>query len=349
MTSKKSTADVIFESAQNLSQKKVNFMSVFGYGPTQLDIIEDSATQYLKAANSYKLENNWSKAAIAYIKYAKQCELIEAYSNMPTMSDINKINAYIDAVNCYLKSNESTNTNKAIKLLNKAIEYYSSNGKFGKAGKYYKQLAEIYEGQNMILETINSLKEANKLFNIESTNSNCSNELREIQTKIATLSSKYHIENFNTNNTNHTDNSDKQIPNLQESAQLFEQIAKDLYKTKLGHYSAKTYLLNSLICQMANSDTVFVKNKINEYTELDYSFVQSKEYAFVTKLIETIEQNDTESFSATCQSYDNTINLNQWQISMLLHAKNSIDELGGHFDNELEKNDNDDIEEVDLC
>lgn len=335
--SNKSTADVIFESAQNLSQKKVNFMSVFGYGPTQLDIIEDSATQYLKAANSYKLENNWSKAAMAYIKYAKQCELIEAYSNMPTMSDINKINAYIDAVNCYLKSNDLTNTNKAIKLLNKVIEDYSSDGKFAKAGKYYKQLAEIYEGQNMILETINSLKEANKLFNIESTNSNYSNELKEIQTKIATLSSKYHVENFNIDN-----NIKKQIPNLQESAQLFEQIAKNLYKTKLGHYSAKTYLLKSLICHIANSDTVFAQNKINEYAELDYSFVQSKEYAFVTKLIETIEQNDTESFSATCQSYDNTINLDQWQISMLLHAKNNIDKLGGNFDNN-------DIEEVDLC
>lgn len=76
-------------------------------------------------------------------------------------------------------------------------------------------------------------------------------------------------------------------------------------------------MLNSLICHIANLDTVFAQNKINEYAELDYSFVQSKEYAFVTKLIEASEQNDTESFSATCQSYDNTINLDQWQITML--------------------------------
>lgn len=341
----KTTADVIFESAKNLSEKKTNFLSIFGYGPTQLDYIEDSATQFLKAANSYKLENNWSKAGLAYIKYANQCKLINELSNMPTMAHIDETNAYIDAANCYLKIDDSKFVDKAIKLLSKAIENYIEHANFDRAGKCYKQLSDIYIKHNMILEGINALTEANKLFNLNLNNILMHNET---QNELAKLSSTYFID------PNIDNNIKNQIPNLQSSALIFEEIGKNMSKTKLGHYSAKTYFLNALICQLANDDIVYAKNKLDEYINFEYSFAQSKECNFINNLINALEKNDIDDYQYHCQSHDKISPLSSWQVSMLLHIKNLvfISDLNETADSNAEKteeNPEENPEEIDLC
>jgi alpha-soluble NSF attachment protein len=83
---------------------------------------------------------------------------------------------------------------------------------------------------------------------------------------------------------------------LLKAAKIFEDIANENLSSRLGAFSAKGYFLQALLCHLALGDQVQVRNKLEEYKNLDYSFGSSREEDFITKLIEVIDRGTAFTF-----------------------------------------------------
>eukprot|EP00595_Chromulina_sp_UTEXLB2642_P002300 CAMPEP_0196765250 /NCGR_PEP_ID=MMETSP1095-20130614/7881_1 /TAXON_ID=96789 ORGANISM="Chromulina nebulosa, Strain UTEXLB2642" /NCGR_SAMPLE_ID=MMETSP1095 /ASSEMBLY_ACC=CAM_ASM_000446 /LENGTH=108 /DNA_ID=CAMNT_0042122979 /DNA_START=509 /DNA_END=835 /DNA_ORIENTATION=+ len=100
-------------------------------------------------------------------------------------------------------------------------------------------------------------------------------------------------------------------------------------ESRLGSYSAKGYLFQSLLCLLAAGDSVAVNQKLDAYKDIDYSFGSSRECGFIEKLVSAIEAMDSETFATACAEFDRISPLDPWKTSVLLKAKRHISTDGG--------------------
>lgn len=232
----------------NKTLSKTSILSVFGMGKSQK--YEDAADLFTKAGNAYKLANQWQSAGNAFLK-ASEC-----LRNSDSANDA--LNSLVEAGNCFKK----VSPEDAVRTFLDVIALYNDNGRFGMSAKYYKEIAEMCETDNNPNGAMENFQLAADMF----MNDNKKQNANQCLLKVATLASN-----------------DKQ---LGRAADIFENIGREAMESKLGQYSAKGYFFQSLLCHLASGDTVSVRNKLDAYKSVDYSFQSSRECGFIEKLLE---------------------------------------------------------------
>lgn len=81
------------------------------------------------------MAKNWSQAGKAF------CEAANLHSKAGSRHDA--ATNYVDASNCYKK----TDTTESVNCLLKAIEIYTDMGRFSMAAKHHQTIAELYESE----------------------------------------------------------------------------------------------------------------------------------------------------------------------------------------------------------
>lgn len=115
--------------------------------------LDDARDLYEKAANSYKLANNWEKAGEMYKKCA-ECE--RQTDGMPAQ--------YImDAVNCYKK----VNSVEFLQMAEEAIKMLAEEGRINQAARLRKEVAENYEQQYEFEAAAEEYQRAAQLYEME--------------------------------------------------------------------------------------------------------------------------------------------------------------------------------------
>ncbi|KAF5301127.1 hypothetical protein FQR65_LT08957 [Abscondita terminalis] len=118
---------LIAEAEKKLTGSKGFFSPLFG-GSAK---VEDAIECYQRAGNLFKMAKNWNRAGGAF------CEAATLHFRAGSRHDA-AIN-YVDAANCYKKSN----INEAVNCMLKAIEIYTNMGRFTLAAKHHQSIAEI--------------------------------------------------------------------------------------------------------------------------------------------------------------------------------------------------------------
>lgn len=231
------------------AQKALNRTTIFGFGKQQK--YEDAADFFTKAGNAFKLENQWQSAGDAFLQAADAW--MQAGENRT-----DAVNQIIEAGNCYKKINPV----EAIKAFQRAIEFYNENGRFGSSARYYKEIAEIYEADHNAAGAAAAYEHAAQMFERDNKKSNANT----CMLKVATFASEK--------------------GDLSRAGKIFEDIAKESLTSRLGAFSAKGYFLQALLCYLALGDQVQVRNKLEEYKNLDFSFGSAREADFINKLID---------------------------------------------------------------
>ncbi|KAG0556996.1 hypothetical protein M758_11G090800 [Ceratodon purpureus] len=250
---------------------------------------EDAADLFDKAGNAYKLAKAWDEAGNVYIKLAS-CHL-------KLDSKHEAAAAYVDAANAYKKKPSSQ---EAIQMLLLAIEMFEDIGRLSMAAKHYKDIADIYEKEEDYAKAMEFYDKAAELYsgeNVESTSNQC-------KLKVAQYAAQ-------------TEQYDKAI-------QIYEAVAKNSLNNNLLKYSVKGYLLNAGLCQICGKDTIAVQNAIENYQELDPTFVGTRECKFLQDLAAAIDEMDIVKFTDVVKEFDSMSRLDQWKTTLLLRAKTAL-------------------------
>jgi alpha-soluble NSF attachment protein len=225
-------------------------------------------------------------------------------------------------------SYKSVDPSVAIDKYQSAISLLCDAGRLMQAAKLSKQVAELFENdegtaeeadvdtQRRITLAIENYEQAAELYGTEQSKSQQSQCLA----KVAELCS-----------------AGLDPPELIRAAQLYDQLGRQCLETNLLKFNAKGYFLQSVLCHLANGDSIGASQAITRYENLDYTFSEAREGNFAAKLIESVENFDPEGFATVCFEFDRISKLDPWKTSMLVKVKRSIDgQDGGDDDDEVD-------------
>lgn len=265
---------------------------------------EEAAELFEKAANAYKVGSLFSEAGDAYQRAAKlhQTELKNTGEASKCLSN---------AGSCYKKSSSPQD---AVEAFRSAVSLLCDAGRLSQAAKLSREIGDIFEseigGENSdnVHLAIESYEQAAELFGMEEQKSQASQCL----VKIAELLSAA-----------------LDPPELHRASQIYDKLGTQCLDSSLLKYNAKGYYLQSIFCHLANGDAIASAQALQKFGNLDFTLVDSREGKFCARLIDCVENFDSDDFATACYEYDRISKLNPWQTSMLVKVKRSIEDEAG--------------------
>ncbi|KAL0291305.1 UNVERIFIED_CONTAM: Alpha-soluble NSF attachment protein [Sesamum angustifolium] len=249
------------------AEKKLSGWGLFG------SKYEDAADLFDKAANAYKLAKSWDQAGAVYVKLA-ECHL-------KLDSKHEAASAYANAAHCYKK----TNTKESITCLEQSVNMFLDIGRLNLAARYYKEIAELCEQEQNLVQAIAYYEKAAELFQSEEVTTSAN----QCKQKIAQFAA--------------------QLEQYQKAIEIYEEIAGHSLKNNLLKYGVKGHLLNAGICQLCKNDVVAISNALERYQELDPTFSGTREYKLLADLATAIDEEDVAKFTDAVKEYDSMTQL----------------------------------------
>jgi alpha-soluble NSF attachment protein len=272
------------------AQKKLKSSQGFFGGLLGGSSRQDEAVElYIRAANSFKMAKKWNAAGRAF------CEAADLHLKNGNKHDAGT--AYVDAGNCYKKSDAQ----EAINQLMKAIEIYTDMGRFTIAAKHHMTVAEIYESECVDIEkAIIHFEQAADYFKGEESNTSANRCLLNVARYAA------------------------QLEQYQKAVDIYEQVANSCIESPLLKYSAKEYYFRAALCHMC-IDLLNAQLAVKKYEEMYPTFSDSRECKLLKLLLDKLEENDVEGFTEAVKDYDSISRLDQWFTNILLRIKKQIE------------------------
>ncbi|KAF9593610.1 hypothetical protein IFM89_024261 [Coptis chinensis] len=270
------------EDFEKKAEKKINGWALFG------SKYEDASELYEKSANCFKLAKSWDKAAAVYIKLAN-CHL-------KLDSKHEAASAYVDAANAYKKISPK----EAITCLENAVNCFTEIGRLNMAARHAKEIGELYETEQDLLQAIAYLERAADLFSSEEVTTSAN----QCKQKVAQLAA--------------------QLEQYAKAVEIYEEIARHSLNNNLLKYSVKGYLLNAGLCQLCKGDAIAITNALEKYQDLDPTFSGTREYKFLADLAAAIDEENVTKFTDVVKEFDTMTRLDAWKTTLLLRAKEAL-------------------------
>lgn len=262
---------------------------------------EDAVELFEKAANAYKGAKQWTEAGDVFQRLS-QCHL-------KLESEHEAAQALVDAAAMYKK----VDVPQAMPCLEQAIALYQEAGKLGIAAKHYKDLGEMWEGEQDSAKALEAYEQAADLYDAESQTTTSNNCKLKVAT-IASLAEQY-----------------------EKSMDIFQQVALACVDSSTLKYSVKGYLLQAGICALCCQSATALRATLEHYESMDVTFVDSREHKLLEALIAAFEDSDAERYTAAIAEFDSMTRLDNWKTTLLLRAKKRMQAL------ELEEDEGDDL------
>eukprot|EP00979_Chaetoceros_neogracilis_P017599 scaffold10260_cov266-Chaetoceros_neogracile.AAC.12 len=296
--------DAFLSEAESILAKKTWFASAAEQK------YEDATELYQKAANAYKVGGFFTEAGNAYGTAAKIFQ-----NKLKNGMEASK--ALTESGHCYKK----TDPKKAIAAYRESISMLCDAGRLSQAARLSKDTGELFENddaEESAALAIESYQQAADLYDMEQQKSQASQCL----VKVAELSSAA-----------------LNPPEFLQAAELYEKLGKDCLDSNLLKYNAKGYFLQSILCHLANQDSVGAEKAVAMFNSLDFTFRESREGKFADSLVACVNDFDSEGFATACYEYDRISKLDPWKTTILLSVRKSVegggDELGDDDDFDL--------------
>ena len=189
-------------------------------------------------------------------------------------------------------------------------------GRLSQAARLSKETGELFENddeEDSAALAIESYQQAADLYDMEQQKSQASQCL----VKVAELSSAA-----------------LDPPEFLQAAQLYEKLGKDCLDSNLLKYNAKGYFLQSILCHLANQDSVGAEKAMSMFNSLDFTFRESREGKFADSLVTCVNGFDDEGFATACYEYDRISKLDPWKTTILLSVRKSVEGGGDGLDDD---------------
>ena len=117
-------------------------------------------------------------------------------------------------------------------------------------------------------------------------------------------------------------------PEYDEAIGIFEKIGESCLESNLLKFNAKGHFLKAGLLVLCKGDDVSMRQKLEKYMELDFTFGDSRECKFATDLTQAFEDFNLDDFTDHVYNYDNVSKLDAWKTSILLRIKDAIKQAG---------------------
>eukprot|EP01001_Neometanema_parovale_P008322 NODE_4602_length_1041_cov_52.269063_g4399_i0.p1 GENE.NODE_4602_length_1041_cov_52.269063_g4399_i0~~NODE_4602_length_1041_cov_52.269063_g4399_i0.p1 ORF type:complete len:301 (+),score=89.74 NODE_4602_length_1041_cov_52.269063_g4399_i0:56-904(+) len=250
---------------------------------------EDAREHFEQAATYYKAATEWEKAGNAYLK----CEELSV-----KLKSAPEAATYLaDAGNMFKK----VNLEKAAECMERVLIAFDKEARFGKSAKIALELAELYEKERQFEKCVDWYIKAADYYRGEgsiTTSNTCRVKVAQYQA----LAEKY-----------------------DEAIEIYESVASTCTEDNLLKANAKGYAFLALLCSLAQPDLEKTKAKFEEYQEKDSLFDPStREHAFVTAVIEALEEQDMDKFRETYDNWENISPFDDFKAKLLLRCKHRL-------------------------
>jgi len=258
---------------------------------------ENAADLYTQAANAFRMQKQTKEAGLAFERAA-------AIQTKNLNEPDDAANTLVEAFKVYRK----TDPQDAVRVLDVAVNHYTTRGNFRRAATHKQNLAEVYETE------LGDQKKAMESYDLaaswfESDNAEAlANKLYLKVADLAALEGDYY----------------KAIEN-------YEKVATSSVSNSLMKWSVKDYFLKSGICLLAVGDMVATTRALEKYRDMDGTFASTREHQLLIDLSEAVEAGDQEVFADKLFQYDQMSKLDKWKTTILLRVKNAIEEKGEDF------------------
>jgi len=189
------------------------------------------------------------------------------------------------------------------RVLQQAINYYTSTGNFRRAATHQQNLAELYELSFEPPDLKNALSAYETAASwFESDNAEAlANKLYLKVGEVAALEGDYPL-----------------------AVEKFERVAKSSIQSNLMKWSVKEYFLKAGICRLAVGDNIATRRALQQYKEMDNSFAAQRECMLLTDLVQCQEDGESDEFSRKLLFYDKLSSLDKWKTAILVRVKEGI-------------------------
>ncbi|KAI0361531.1 TPR-like protein [Trametes cingulata] len=274
------------------ADKKAN--SSTGWFSSASTKFEEAGDLYQQAANEFKIEKLFKEAGDAHAREAECREKCQEGNEAA--------NAWWNAAKAYKRVDPGL----AVQALGHTITHLTKAGRFRQAADREKEIGQIY------LQELNDLRKACDSFERAA-------EWYTQEDATATANACY------------KDAADlhAELEEYPQAIALYEQVANGSLSSALTKYSVKEYWLRASLCALAMGDTVTAKRNLGKYGSLDTTFPSTREAKFVNVLVDAMEAQDLETFTAAVFEFDQVTKLDNWKTSILLKIKRSIDQEPG--------------------
>jgi len=235
---------LVQEAEKKLNSSKTFLGGLFGGQSKQDEALEC----YGRAANLFKMAKKWVQAGNTFVTIAQHHAKLGNKHDAATN--------YVDAANCYKKSDPK----EAVNSLVKAVDIYTDMGRFTIAAKHHQTIAEIYESDIADLEkAMTHYEQAADYFKGEESTSSAN----KCMLKVAQYAA--------------------QLENYDRAIEIYEQVAASALESSLLKYSAKEYFFRSALCHLC-VDSLNAQHAVQRYEEQYPAFSDSREAKLVKVL-----------------------------------------------------------------
>ena len=198
------------------------------------------------------------------------------------------------------------NAGQAVEYYNRAVEMLASAGRISQAARMRKQIAEIYEADDMYALAAQNYMQAAEFFEMDNTDSTAN----ACKLKAA----DFFIEDSLTSET------------IVFSIKIYEEVGYKYLMHNLTKYSAKDCFFKAGLLYLANDDCVGCENAINNYTSRDPSFETSRENGLLLELLSATRAQNTNDFETSIYNFNRITPLDRWKTKVLLKAKSYLNQ-----------------------
>jgi len=253
---------------------------------------EDAGDLYENAANAFKLDKEYVQAGKAFVKAAECREKSD--------SKHDAANAWLNASKAYKAASDHEN---AILCLEKTVQYNAEGGRFRQAADRKKELGAIYKDMGQLKKACESWEGAADWYQQEGAESTAMSVRRDAADLHAELSEYV------------------------QAIDSYRRVAIVMLGSPLTKYSVKEIWLKQCFCALANDDMVAAKLMLeDEFKKADPTFTSTREARFLTDLIQSVEEQDLETFATVVQDFDRITRLDRWKTDVLLKIRKSLEE-----------------------
>eukprot|EP00834_Sanchytrium_tribonematis_P001079 NODE_23_length_42016_cov_0.755803.p17 type:complete len:277 gc:universal NODE_23_length_42016_cov_0.755803:24623-25453(+) len=249
----------------------------------------DAADLFSQAANQYIIDKNMEKATEmyeqSYHNYMQAHMEEDAFQVVQSMLKILK------------KDPESKGEDKLLNYSDKLIQHLLQKGRFHMAANFAKQLAEAHHDNAVKIKYYLKAGEWYEQEDAKALGMKC-----------------YHLHAMALM-------TDKQY---ELALAKMEYISSNALNDNLQKYMVKEYLFVALIIAM-NLDVLLLNQKMQEYSNMDPSFAQTREYKCIEQLSKSLEEGDSEQFSTVLRQYDQLSKLDEFKTNLLLNVKQNME------------------------
>lgn len=273
------------------AQKKVNAKGFLGGLFSNPSAKYEQAIELCdEAANIFKINKKWDRAAAAYMQQAD-------YQNA-VKNPFEAAACFKNAAMMFKKGSPKD----AVAPLRQTMDIFASISKFPQAHKAALDCGELLEKE--VVDLPAALQMYEKAADFAQMDGQSQTAENKANIKVATLLA--------------------QTEEWTRAVELFEQVAESMVDNALLKFSCKEYFLKAGLCTLAGGDAVGAKIKLERYESNAAYFRDSREAQLLGALADAMENEDVSEYTQVVKEYDATSKIDGWMTQILLTIKKSM-------------------------